>query len=241
MALPSAFRWATGGALVALTLLSPAHAQRPVKLVVPFAVGGANDTVARILADAVKDALGPVVIENRPGPIVVSPDIALILVNPDLAPAELRLLCPISSTPIIWIVAASSPLHSVSELEGGELFGAPPAGTVPYEVGEALSRERGLGLVHVPYKNPAIAVADLMAGRIQVMLAAASPQLSELRAAGRVRIIGESERRLSLALFAGRSTGDASDVVAATRAALDDPGFRSRLAVVGQTAMECRH
>ncbi len=46
-----------------------AHAQgtQPVRLIVPYAPGGPIDITARALAERVKDALGPVIIENRPG------------------------------------------------------------------------------------------------------------------------------------------------------------------------------
>lgn len=47
----------------------PAWAQtgRPLRIVVPYAPGGPLDRIARILAEAVKDSLGTVIIENRPG------------------------------------------------------------------------------------------------------------------------------------------------------------------------------
>ena len=40
---------------------------RTTRLIVPFAAGGAIDVTARVLADKVRDTLGPVVIENKPG------------------------------------------------------------------------------------------------------------------------------------------------------------------------------
>src|SRR3954467_7864818 len=47
---------------------SPAFAQaRPIRLVVPYAAGGPIDATARVLAERVKDSLGPVIIDNRPG------------------------------------------------------------------------------------------------------------------------------------------------------------------------------
>jgi tripartite-type tricarboxylate transporter receptor subunit TctC len=41
--------------------------QRPIRLVVPYAAGGPIDVTARILAERVKDSLGPVIVDNKPG------------------------------------------------------------------------------------------------------------------------------------------------------------------------------
>ena len=40
---------------------------KPIRLIVPYAAGGPIDVTARILAERVRDSLGPVIIENRPG------------------------------------------------------------------------------------------------------------------------------------------------------------------------------
>lgn len=56
--------------LGASALLAAAQAQaqqRPIRLIVPYAAGGPIDTTARILAERVKDSLGPVIIDNKPG------------------------------------------------------------------------------------------------------------------------------------------------------------------------------
>jgi len=63
-------RWLTALILVALSL--PAAAQdyptRPITLVVPYAAGGGNDAMARIVADKMSRTLGQqIVVENRAG------------------------------------------------------------------------------------------------------------------------------------------------------------------------------
>ncbi|MBR0672530.1 Bug family tripartite tricarboxylate transporter substrate binding protein [Neoroseomonas soli] len=62
-------------ALAAASMVAPAVARaqdqwpgRPVTLLVPFAAGGSNDVVARLIAPALEQKFGqPFVVENRPG------------------------------------------------------------------------------------------------------------------------------------------------------------------------------
>src|ERR1051326_7285472 len=71
MALRLATAAAVGcAALFSASLSSSAldYPTKPVRLIVGVAPGGANDTVARLVAQALSDRLGqPVVVENRPG------------------------------------------------------------------------------------------------------------------------------------------------------------------------------
>ena len=54
-------------ALAATSALAQ-YPSRPIRVLIPQPPGGANDTVARVIAPPLGDALGqPIVIENRPG------------------------------------------------------------------------------------------------------------------------------------------------------------------------------
>lgn len=58
----------TSTALLTTLLAGPALAQAKVsRIVVPYGPGGPIDVTARVLAERVKDALGVVVVENKPG------------------------------------------------------------------------------------------------------------------------------------------------------------------------------
>src|SRR5688572_8644419 len=59
-------------ALLAGLAVPPAHADtyptQTVRIIVPFAAGGLNDTVARMIAPHLEKALGKsVIVDNRPG------------------------------------------------------------------------------------------------------------------------------------------------------------------------------
>lgn len=62
--------WLQSAAALGAPLALPgwvAAQSRPLKLVVPYPPGGPLDAIARVLADKAKDALGTVIVENRPG------------------------------------------------------------------------------------------------------------------------------------------------------------------------------
>jgi len=130
--------------VMAVLAVGPARGQtypnHPIKLLVPFAAGGAVDVTARLLGSKMTDQLGqPMVIENRPGAggtLAVDavakspPDGYTILQNTNgaaIAPAlykslpfdALKDLVPISQITISTLVLVASPttdLHGVQDL-----------------------------------------------------------------------------------------------------------------------------
>ena len=63
--------WILCAALASTALLAPTHAtaqdKTPLKIVVGFPPGGSADTLARLVAEALRERYAPVVVENRPG------------------------------------------------------------------------------------------------------------------------------------------------------------------------------
>jgi tripartite-type tricarboxylate transporter receptor subunit TctC len=119
---------------------SAAYPTRPLRLVVPFAPGGTNDILGRILAEQLAPRLGrPVVVDNRAGGNMVvgseivaraAPDGHTLLivsagfaVNPSLARAlpydSVRDFTPIGSvgtSPYLLVVHPAVPARTASEL-----------------------------------------------------------------------------------------------------------------------------
>jgi tripartite-type tricarboxylate transporter receptor subunit TctC len=88
---PRAILFLSGALIVAFALAASASSlraenwpSRPIKIIVPFAAGGAVDIVARLLQDEIGKALGTtVVVENRGGGAGVPASEALVRAAPD--------------------------------------------------------------------------------------------------------------------------------------------------------------
>jgi tripartite-type tricarboxylate transporter receptor subunit TctC len=151
-----AFGALTAGALAAATPLARAqgaYPDKPLRLVVPFAAGGAVDTVARSVGERLGVQMGqPVIVDNRPGANAnigteavarSAPDGYTLLVAangvvtnntlyPHLTFNGLRDFAPVSRlgyAPLVLVVAASSPFKSVKDLVAA---GAAKPGSLTY-------------------------------------------------------------------------------------------------------------
>jgi len=111
-------------------------------------------------------------------------------------------------TPTLLVVAANSPVKSLKDLAQlatrpeGVTFASAGNGTSGHLAGELLAQRLGGKMIHVPYKEGAVAMTSVMAGQADFMFyhpAAVMPQIK----AGKLRALGASS--------AVRSAG-ASDV-----------------------------
>ena len=191
--------------LIALcAMLSHAHAQtakwpdRPVRVVVPFAPGGATDIVARLIAPSMSEQFGePFVVDNRPGAggsigveIVVrgNPDGHTILVGassyasnaalyklPFDPHKDIQAVTLITRGIFIMTVHPSVKATNIKELialarakPNSISFGSSGVGGVPHLATELFKQMTGVQMVHVPFKGDGPALAALLAGEIQL-------------------------------------------------------------------------
>jgi tripartite-type tricarboxylate transporter receptor subunit TctC len=125
-----------------------------------------------------------------------------------------------ATTPNLMVVHPGINVSSLKELialakakPGALSFASGGNGTTSHLCGELLKTVAGVSLVHIPYKGPAPAVQDLLAGRVPVMCDNFSNVISHVRG-GRLRAI---------ALTAAARHPQAPDVPTAAEAGL--PGF----------------
>ena len=175
------------------------YPSRSIRLIIPFAPGGSNDVVGRIVANQLGQKLGQqVFVDNRPGAGgVVGTDLAA-----KSAPDGYTLLIisvahavdpwiykepydPIKDFVPVGILATGTnvltvnpkvPVHSVKELldlakeKPGTLnYGSAGIGSFQNLSGELFKLMAGVDIQHVPYKGGGPAMLAVMAGEDQVM------------------------------------------------------------------------
>jgi tripartite-type tricarboxylate transporter receptor subunit TctC len=207
---------------------APANAQtnypaKPVRLVVGFPPGGANDILARLIGARMQEAWGQtVIVENRPGANAIigtelvaksAPDGYTLLIgasgamafNPglyDKLPYDpLRDFAPITmigSFPLVLGVNPSLPAQSVAELIA--LAKSSPgkfnygAGSTPFQLAAELFRSQAdVRIGRIPYKGSAATVTAVMANEVQLTFVDAPPAIAQIRA-GRLRALAVTSR-----------------------------------------------
>jgi tripartite-type tricarboxylate transporter receptor subunit TctC len=261
---------------------SQAYPTKPVRVIVPFPPGGTADLMGRILAQELPPRLGQtLVVDNRPGAggkigletaaAAPADGYTLLLGTVDTQcilghlHKDLKFNPATGFAPVMLLVrqenaiatGARSPLRSLSELfvqaqKQPVQFASPGLGSHLHLMGEILNRRLNLKLEHVAYKGVGLAIPDVVAGRMQLLLAGVPPLLPMFRD-GRLRALATtgSARNAELAdvptlaesgqrdlvitgwfgLLAPRSTPPAiiERLAREIRAVADSESFRQRL------------
>ena len=233
------------------------YPEKPIRLLVPFPPGGASDTVARIMAPQLSQALGQnVIVENKPGAdgqiaatevMRAAPDgYTLIAANA----GTMNYVPAVRRTPPYDPTRDFSPI-SLFTINGFALFVNPavPATSLPGLIAHARANPGKLSygsatpgaillmsgliantqtnMVHIPYKGDAAALPDLLTGRIQLMFATPTVYLPHA-AEGKLRILATSLPQRSPQF---------PDVPTLVEAGVTPPAFKSWQGIFGPASM----
>jgi tripartite-type tricarboxylate transporter receptor subunit TctC len=194
------------------------YPDRPVRIIVPYAPGGANDILARLYGQKMQERLGqPFVVENRPGAqAIVGTEAAArsrpdghtlllgasgpIVFNPatytSLPYDPLRDLAPVSmlaSFPLVLVVGANTPFRSVAELVAWAKANPERANYGASGAGfqlptELFNQRAGTRFQYVAYRGSADSVNAAANGEVTIALVDTGPA-SVAISAGRVRAL----------------------------------------------------
>lgn len=199
---------------------------KPVRMLIPFPPGGPTELLTRVVNERLQAALGqPFVIENRPGAggnigseaiarapadgytFGISTD-TVFTVNPlvyarmsfdpwkDLAP--LTLLGGFSQMMVCHPSVAAGSLADLLRLAARERlsYASGGAGVPGHLAAELLLASAGVSMLHVPYKGPAPATADVMGGQVHCGFLATPTVLPHVKA-GKLKAFAVSTRKRS--------------------------------------------
>ena len=201
---------------------------RPIRFVVPFGPGGANDLVARAVADGVSRQLGqPVVVENKPGAgSVLGADVvakaapdgytfltpaagiitnAMIKAHMPFKESDLVPVAMMAVSPSVIVVPADSPIKDLkglvaaSKTAKGLNFSTAGTGSTPHFVAEMLKHQSGARLEVIPYKSGSDGVVAVIGKQVDATSEASVVVLPQIKG-GKLRPIASTWNRRIAAL-----------------------------------------
>ena len=227
-------RTVLSSALIAICSISPAivHAQdypaSSVRLVVPYAAGGATDVLGRLLAQQLSATWGkPVVVDNKlgasgmiGGELVAraAPDgYTLLLVvpghiiNPSIfakSPydvlSDFTAVTQVATSPWLVVASTSVPATTLQELialarsQPGKLAFGSSEPSTRL-AGELFRQMAGVDLLSIPYKGGAQVMADMLGGQIQLAFTT-SLTVGPLYGSGKLRVLAVASKTRSPAM-----------------------------------------
>lgn len=187
-----------GVAAQSIANAAPNYPRKQIQLVVPYAPGGASDTVARIYGKELEAELGkPVVIINRTGasgaiglesvknakkdgytmsymPVETSMIKALGLSN--LSSDDFSFVCRVMTIPAAITVKADAPWNTLEDFlayakqnPGKVMIGNSGAGSIWHVASASLAQATGTKFNYVPFDGAAPAIAALLGGNIDAV------------------------------------------------------------------------
>lgn len=220
-----------GAATCAVTqgAFAQTYPSQSIRLIVPFAPGGAVDQTARIISNLLGEKLGQtVVIENKPGAsgslgagdlhrskpdgytLMLALDSQavnhLIVKNlPFDTFKDFDYLSLLVTTPQVLVTRTDLPVKNLDELVAylkanpKSSYGSAGTASAGHVNSAQLSLAKGLNTEHVPYKGAGPLLTDLLGGHIDYAFAGLSVMLPQIKA-GKVRALAVSSPKRSTLL-----------------------------------------
>ncbi len=193
-----------------LTAGAADYPTRAVTIIVGYTPGGANDVLARIVAEKLGPALGQtVVVENRPGVASIVGAAFVAKAKPDgytllmgasgpivfnhalyaklpYGPADLQPISLVGSFPMVLLTQSGNPAKNVRELVEASKQNpdksnyGSPAASFRL-VTELFNEKTGARFAHVPYKGSNDAITGVMAGDVTMTLIDSGPATTALQ------------------------------------------------------------
>lgn len=225
------------------TTLAQTYPGKAVKAIVGFPAGGGSDALARLVCAALSEKFGQqFVVDNKAGAntivgtqfvksqpadgytlLFVSASFAI---NPSLYKLDYDIekdftpVAVMAIVPLLMIANNNLPVTSVKDLialakaQPGKLnYASFGIGSAAHLAGEMFLSMTGTDMIHVPYKGSAPAVADVMGGRITMMMPGIGSAINLARE-GKLK---------ALAVSTGKRLAGAPDIPTVAEAGV--PGF----------------
>ena len=207
-----------GAALIASSARAETYPARPVRVIIPFAAGGTFDLVGRVVAQRLSDLWGQqVVADNRPGGATLiatelvarsNPDGYTIYLSPNslaanpalhaqlpYAQRDLQPVVLIAAQPMALGAHPSFKANSIKDLidlaktsPGSINYGTAGIGSGGHLAGEIFKSMAGIDMVHISYKGGNVAMLEVMANQINLVMTGLPNLLPQMRA-GKLKIL----------------------------------------------------
>lgn len=201
---------------------------KTIKLIVPFPPGGTNDILARTFAAKLTELKGwSVVVDNKAGAgsaigaafvansapdgytlLAISSSHTVVGAAQKLSydPAKsFTAINLVGTGPNVLTVSASFPANSIAELvamakakPGGLSYASSGVGSITHLIGELFNTSSNTNILHVAYKGGAPAVADVLAGQVQIYYSGLASVMPLIKS-GKMKALGVTTQQRSAA------------------------------------------
>jgi tripartite-type tricarboxylate transporter receptor subunit TctC len=184
---------------------------RPIRIISPYAPGGGNTIMARMVAHKLTEAWGQqVIVDNRPGGNTIIGTELTARATPDgytfmlagsghvLTPLLLKTpydpikdFAPVGTVgkqENIMVASPSAPFNDLQQLiavaktKPGQLnYATYGTGTSSHLATELFCQMTGIRMQHIPYKGAGPAITELLGGQVQVFLSTPAPVIPQIQ------------------------------------------------------------